>query len=340
MPHSSPKMEYPYRPEWFVGREQPLDLGLMWVYENPPKRVLLIHAPPKTGKSWFLGRYRERLSDKQIAYIFIDVTKHLKQGDKLTPEVQKSIVNQLSELLGVPLLNEIADIVAHFEGLIIPTTKTSLEYIIIFDGLDEISEDDWDEFQSVILKPLLRHSNLRFILAVREEFGLSYPWHKSFNFIKLPALNPSEAKKHCKNLNNILSNPQKQQDILVYFGLNQQYQWDHAGTNTFIYKCLEKNIYPFPVERYLMSFEVVFSEPEIKETRELLKVIFSIGATEWTEQEFAFAYNSLYTTPYSDIAIGDKWSFLINHSIIGIAEDKPPYHRIILLGLSVIAPLL
>jgi hypothetical protein len=242
-------MILPYSYEKFVGREWEMaDVQNNWIQDHRSD-VLVILGPPRTGKSWFVGRLSDLLCQLNhplvIPPVFqLDIKELIVENpgqigqctvsnEKYTEWVKGFIAANQPIIPTLSAYNPNMELQTSVEVLAEELTRHFGDepiYLIIDDG-DLLTEKFWRDFEKKIVEPFhsVPDSRFRFVIALRDDL------------IKLPGL-----KRRRLHIEPWRGDEGDRQLALLLWGHNRWtvrrlksklpgYDWRHPGLNWYLY---------------------------------------------------------------------------------------------------------
>lgn len=170
-----------YRSELFVDRPQAMEKIRHWVDDPYAKRVLVLVAPPGSGKSWLLRKIEEEWKPNRLT-VWLDAPRLIHRQEEQNPdrmlnhvafeewfkEVQQSASRFCVDLK--PIGDSVA-LDAQIEALIDMVCCCAVRYdpLLIVDAYDEITELQALILSLRVLAKFISRPCTRMLIAVRSE---------------------------------------------------------------------------------------------------------------------------------------------------------------------------
>lgn len=225
-------------PGLFVGRETELQELIDWsLAEFVSRRLMTIVAPPGYGKSWLLSHLEHRLADQHGRDLFLIHVPTLKLRST------QDIVDWLSSVVAeaknfrpdmqVPYPTNSPDtIIAHLLDELSP-----LRPLLLVDAFDELFHNERRELEKNLLQPFWSNSNVRIIMAFRNEFTFISPYlRRGEERFSLEIFTLDAGQKQLQILaaaNSIIN-------LEALISLIPPYRWTHPQINASLYNIIEQ----------------------------------------------------------------------------------------------------
>lgn len=186
----------------FVGREPELQNLIEWVMApTVPRRLKTITAPPGYGKSWLLRQLENQLGAKHGRELFlINVpTLQLKSRADIAawlPSIIKEAKKFCDEVRTPDPANSPETIISHLLEDLSKNCSPTLRPIILVDAFDELFPNEGRELEKHLLEPFWANSNVRIVIAFRDELSLVSPTlRRGEERIRLEAFSEPEGRR-------------------------------------------------------------------------------------------------------------------------------------------------
>lgn len=171
-----------YERELFIGREEPIQQAKDWI-RSGKKKILPVIGTPGIGKSWFLQRLKDEIQDGvKPLYLVVPVADPKAENDNWDEQkIQSWVTSQVADLkrdnhaCRFPEWDDLVEfpqmVTKIAEAMCQCYSNQRIPFFI--DGLDALSEEAWQRFESQVITVFARHDCFRFILAFRNNQRLN-----------------------------------------------------------------------------------------------------------------------------------------------------------------------
>ncbi len=236
-----------YNRDIFVGRGAELNETKKEWIDKPERHLLVVHGPPATGKSWFIGRLGDKLRhNPEPAPVFlIDLRDLVAEAPPLIGlctldeshsttwltnfiHTHRSTIPTLSDYDPLKDLSTNVELMAealskHFAGQTI--------YVLIDNG-DLLTRSYWRRFERTVIEPFHSvDSRFRFVVALRDETQIQLAG--SFKSYPLRISAGPSFDGDAQLIKLITGHPRWTVKRLKRF--LPDYDWKHPGLNYFLY---------------------------------------------------------------------------------------------------------
>ncbi len=181
----------------FVGREEELRQALQWVEAGP--KLISVIGSPGIGKSWFLGKLKEELTQRQGGHYWVgwwdveDIQTVETLGHRLRQRI-KHICREKNIELGLgDLVAQVGDLSRILEE------EKRLRPVWIVDGIDAIPDEVFQALVAFLSAWVSRANTLaRIVAAHRKDQVFGYPLNWSQAFLPLKPFPRQDGEEQLK----------------------------------------------------------------------------------------------------------------------------------------------
>lgn len=227
----------------FVERKDEIAQIIDWA-KKKKKRLLTVIGLPGIGKSWLLEETLPQLNNPDNRNtLWINVPK----PEEISTWLKALLLDISNEYPNVPAYDaatEVAVLLEHMAAVL--CAECNGDFYLVFDKGDELfrgdNQDDWREFERIVIEPLARLECIRFIIALHDQQRIqTWILRRSSESLALEGFKNSGAGlNHIRRLLPYALNPLPEVTAeRVCEEYLPNYGWEHPGLNAYlICECL------------------------------------------------------------------------------------------------------
>lgn len=296
-------------------------------------RVLTITGAPAVGKTWFVRSLEQSWRGEQLktrwldASLWLEFTNNVPRtgiGRSSIPRAGNSLFQPDPHLgqsspASTGALSKLNAVAEHLAQTL-AKEWTGSRGIIFIDGADEAEESSWRDIERVILEPFTRQPNLRFVIALRDDWrltisGLRYN-ERRLSLGNLPGdSDPSISPQGREQIEKLLNQADPPLPIGAFeniANLLPGYTWSHPGINGFLFDAWRETGYANLPNNLLAAGLRALDIPndKLSDVQQLLvKIVTTMPSDKaWTVEELARSLEVSISKAWIEIGkLQDLW---------------------------------
>lgn len=243
-----------FDPNLFVGREDILNKVEKWANEDKsPHRLLSIVGSPGIGKSWLMGKAKERLDGQKRLVFWANLSQDARDPTSGKPAPDLITEAGQQEWLEHHIIQKTRQLCPGAKGLRIGSIEAALDSLVndlcgpcqpmpppvlLVDGFEEVADDQRERLEERIFKRFLFRDCTRMIVSRRDEFSLTNSvlrWNE-----RKEQIGVLQSLQGQEQLRRRADKDRTTLDLNTLIRSIPPYKWNHPHINTFLFERIKQ----------------------------------------------------------------------------------------------------